>query len=50
MKTPLEIISENIRLLQSGHVKEGLQEVTKEQIDFGILLLQIVAAEIEAEQ
>jgi len=48
MNQSLEVISEYIKMLSSGHVKEGLREATKEEIEFGISLLQAVAADIEA--
>jgi len=44
----LKIISEYIQMLKSGHVKEGLREATKAEIEFGVALLQAVAADIEA--
>jgi len=44
----LRIISEYIQMLKSGHVKEGLREATKEEIEFGVALLHAVAADIEA--
>jgi hypothetical protein len=47
-KSATEIISEYIQMLAAGHVKEGLQEATKEEVKFGIALLQAVAADIEA--
>jgi hypothetical protein len=47
-KTAVKIVSEYIQMLKSGHVKEGLREATKEETEFGIALLQAVAADIEA--
>lgn len=46
MKTATDVISEYIQMLQAGHVKEGLREATKEEIEFGTALLQAVAADI----
>ncbi len=46
----LKIINEYIQMLNSGHVKVGLYEATKEQVEFSILLLQAIAADIEASE
>lgn len=46
-KSALDIISEYIQMLQAGHVKEGLREASKDEIEFGTALLQAVAADIE---
>ena len=48
MTDALAIISEYIQMLQTGHVKEGLREASKQEIEFGTALLQAVAADIEA--
>jgi len=49
-RSALDIISEYIRMLNSGHVKEGLRSATASEIEFGTALLQAVAADIEASQ
>jgi len=49
-KSALDIISEYIQMLNSGHVKEGLREASKEEVEFGTSLLQAIAADIEASQ
>jgi hypothetical protein len=48
MRSALNIISEYIQLLSSGRVKEGLRSATTSEIEFGIALLQALAADIEA--
>ena len=48
MNPALKIVSEYIQMLQSGHVKKGLREASKEEIEFGTSLLQAIAADIEA--
>ncbi len=48
MTDALAIISEYIQMLQGGRIKEGLREASKEEIEFGVALLQAVAADIEA--
>lgn len=35
-------------MLNSGHVKEGLREASKEEIEFSTALLQAIAADILA--
>ena len=49
-KSPIEIIEEYIRMLAAGHVKEGLREASKEEVEFGLALLQVIAADIGAAQ
>ncbi len=48
MTDALAIISEYIRMLEAGHVKQLGREASKEEIEFGVALLQAVAADIEA--
>lgn len=48
MNPALKIINEYIQMLQAGHVKEGLREASKEEIEFSTALLQAIAADIEA--
>ncbi len=49
-KSPIDIIEEYSQMLRRGHVKEGLREASKEEIEFGIALLQVIAADIAAVQ
>ena len=49
-KSPIEIIEEYIQMLRRGDVKEGLREASKEEIEFGIALLQAVIGDIEVAQ
>ena len=44
----LAIIKGYIEMLEAGHIKEGLRMASKEETEFGIALLQAVAADIEA--
>jgi len=44
----LGIIRTYIEMLNSGHVKEGLREASKEEIEFSTALLQAIAADILA--
>jgi len=48
MTEALTIINSYIRMLESGHVKEGLWMASKEETEFGIVLLHAVAEDIEA--
>jgi len=47
-KSPIDIIEEYIQMLAAGHVKEGLREASKEEVEFAIALLQAIAADIGA--
>ncbi len=49
-KSPIEIIEEYIQMLRKGDVKEGLREASKEEVEFGLALLQALAADIQAIQ
>jgi hypothetical protein len=48
MNRALGIIHDYIEMLQAGHIKEGLREATDSEVEFGISLLQAVAADIAA--
>ncbi len=47
-KSAITIIEEYIQMLVAGHVKEGLREASKEEVEFAIALLQAIAADIGA--
>ncbi len=46
-KTPNQVINEYIQLLTTGHVKGLGGELTKEETELCVSLLQAVAADIE---
>ncbi len=47
-KSAIEIIEEYSQMLRRGDVKEGLRAASKEEVEFGLALLLVLAADIQA--